>query len=44
MKGMFESTLETVFGITLGAETSNPKVGQAATNILKSKSGGKILS
>ena len=44
MKRMFESTLQTVFGITVGGETINPKVGQTTTNILKSKSGRKILS
>ena len=31
-------------GMAINAETKNPKVGQAATNILKSISGGKILS
>ena len=32
------------FGMAVSARTKNPKVGQAATNILKSISGGKILS
>ena len=31
-------------GMALSAKTRNPKVGQATTNILKSLSGGKILS
>ena len=31
-------------GMTVSAKTKNPKVGQATTNILKSISGGKILS
>ena len=31
-------------GMAVSAKTKNPKVGQAATNILKSLSGGKILS
>ena len=31
-------------GKALSAKTKNPKVGQATTNILKSISGGKILS
>ena len=31
-------------GIAVTAKTKNPKVGQATTNILKSISGGKILS
>ena len=31
-------------GIAVGAKTKNPKVAQATTNILKSISGGKILS
>ena len=31
-------------GFAVGAKTKNPKVGQATTNILKSISGGKILS
>ena len=30
--------------ITVSAQTKNPKIGQATTNILKSISGGKILS
>ena len=31
-------------GMAVGAKTSNPKIGAATTNILKSISGGKILS
>ena len=31
-------------GMAVSAKTKNPKVGQATTNILKSTSGGKILS
>ena len=31
-------------GMVVSAKTKNPKVGQATTNILKSISGGKILS
>ena len=31
-------------GMAVSAKTENPKVGQATTNILKSISGGKILS
>ena len=31
-------------GIAVSANTKNPKIGQATTNILKSISGGKILS
>ena len=31
-------------GMAVGAKTKNPKVGQPMTNILKSISGGKILS
>ena len=31
-------------GMTVSAKTKNPKVGQATTNILKSISGGRILS
>ena len=31
-------------GMAVTAKTKNPKVGQATTNILKSISGGKILS
>ena len=30
--------------MAVGAKTKNPKVAQATTNILKSISGGKILS
>ena len=31
-------------GMVVSAKTKNPKIGQATTNILKSISGGKILS
>ena len=31
-------------GMAVSAKTKNPKVGQATTNIIKSISGGKILS
>ena len=31
-------------GMAVSAQTKKPKIGQATTNILKSKSGGKILS
>ena len=31
-------------GMAVSAKTKNPKVGQATTNILKSISGGKVLS
>ena len=31
-------------GMAVGAKTKNPKVAQASTNILKTISGGKILS
>ena len=31
-------------GMAVSARTKNPKIGQATTNILKSISGGKILS
>ena len=31
-------------GMAVNAKTKNPKVGQATTNVLKSISGGKILS
>ena len=31
-------------GLAVSAKTEKPKVGQATTNILKSISGGKILS
>ena len=31
-------------GMAVSAKTKNPKVGQATTNVLKSISGGKILS
>ena len=33
-----------IIGMAVSAKTKNPKVGQATTNILKSISGGKILS
>ena len=32
------------FGMAVSAKTKNPKVGQATTKILKSISGGKIIS
>ena len=32
------------YGTAVGAKTTNPKIGQATTNILKSISDGKILS
>ena len=38
------NTLAPVIGMAVSAKTKNPKVGQATTNILKSISGGKILS
>ena len=31
-------------GLAVCAETKNPKLGQATANILKSKSGGKVLN
>ena len=31
-------------GMSVSAKTKNPKFGQATTNILKSISGGKVLS
>ena len=31
-------------GMAVSAKTKNPKIGQATTNILKSISGGKVLS
>ena len=31
-------------GMAVSAKTKNPKIGQATTNVLKSISGGKILS
>ena len=34
----------TFIGMAVGAKTKNPKVAAATTNILKSISGGKILS
>ena len=33
-----------IIGMAVSAKTKNPKVGAATTNILKSISGGKILS
>ena len=33
-----------LIGMAVSDKTTNPKVGQATTNILKSISGGKILS
>ena len=38
------NTLAPVIGMAVSAKTKNPKVGAATTNILKSISGGKILS
>ena len=38
------NTTAPFIGMTVSAKTKNPKVGQATTNILKSISGGKILS
>ena len=38
------NTLAPVIGMIVSSRTRNPKVGQANTNILKSISGGKILS
>ena len=38
------NNLAPVTGMAVGAKVKNPQVGQATTNILKSKSGGKILS
>ena len=37
-------TLAPVIGRAVGAKSKNPKVGAATTNILKSLTGGKILS
>ena len=33
-----------VFVLSVGSKSKNPKIGAATTNILKSSSGGKILS
>ena len=33
-----------IIGMVVSAKTKNPKVGAATTNILKSISGGKLLS
>ena len=33
-----------VVGMAVGAKTKNPQVAQATTNILKTISGGKLLS
>ena len=38
------NTLAPVIGMVVGAKTRNPKVAQATTNILKTISGGRILS
>ena len=38
------NTLAPVIGMAVGAKSKNAKVGAAATNILKSLTGGKILS
>ena len=38
------NNLAPVIGMAVGAKTKNQKVGQATANILKSISGGKILS
>ena len=38
------NTLAPVIGMAVGAKTKNPKIAQATTIILKSISGGKILS
>ena len=38
------NTLAPVIGLVVGAKTKKPKVAAATTNILKSISGGKILS
>ena len=38
------NTLVPVIGMAVGAKSKNKQVGQAATNILKSLTGGKILS
>ena len=38
------NTLAPVFGMAVGEKTKNPKIAQATTNILKSISGGKVLS
>ena len=38
------NTLAPVIGMSVGAKSKSPQVGQATTNILKSISGGNILS
>ena len=38
------NTLAPVIGMVVGAKSKNSKIGAATTNILKSISGGKILS
>ena len=38
------NTLAPVIGMAVGAKTKNKQVGAATTNILKSSTGGKILS
>ena len=38
------NTLAPVIGMAVGAKSKNKQVGQATTNILKSLTGGKILS
>ena len=38
------NTLAPVIGMAVGAKSKNAKVGAATTNILKSLTGGKILS
>ena len=38
------NTLAPVIGMAVGARSKNKQVGQATTNILKSLTGGKILS
>ena len=35
---------ETFIVMAVSAKTKNPKVGQASRNILKSRSGGKVVS
>ena len=38
------NTLATVIGMAVGAKSKNKQVGAATTNLLKSLTGGKILS
>ena len=38
------NTLSPVVAMAVGAKSKNPQVGAATTNLLKSVSGGKILS